>query len=103
MEEVVEDIEDLRSRGDELRTWWLDRKASPEYAAMRDQASARYQQITRASPSCNSRAMRRETATGIVLWFVARRARGRRRNYLITCWMRLCVLGVNGRRGSELS
>ena len=26
-----------RSRGDELRTWWLDRKSSPEYAAMRDQ------------------------------------------------------------------
>ena len=40
VEEVVEDIEDLRSRGDELRTWWLDRKSSPEYAAMRDQRAS---------------------------------------------------------------
>ena len=29
VEEVVEDIDELRYRGDELRTWWLDRKSSP--------------------------------------------------------------------------
>ena len=40
VEEVVEDIDELRYRGDELRAWWLDRKSSPEYAAMRDQRAS---------------------------------------------------------------
>ena len=38
--EDEEDLRRLRDKGDDLRAWWLERKASPAYAAMRDERAA---------------------------------------------------------------